>query len=51
MVLDGGVISEEGTHEELLEKDGIYRQLFETQFDIAADMWSGQASCSRAVMA
>lgn len=44
MVLDGGVISEEGTHEELLEKDGIYRQLFETQFDIAADMWSGQTT-------
>lgn len=32
MVLDNGVISESGTHDELLEKSGRYRELYETQF-------------------
>ena len=32
LVVAGGVIAEQGTHEELLEKDGIYKELFETQF-------------------
>ena len=32
MVLDNGVITEQGTHDELLAKDGIYKQLYETQF-------------------
>ena len=31
MVLDGGELVEHGTHEELVETDGIYRQLWETQ--------------------
>ncbi len=32
LVLKDGVIAEEGDHESLLEKNGIYRELFETQF-------------------
>lgn len=32
LVLDQGKIAEEGSHEELLAKDGIYRQLHEIQF-------------------
>ncbi len=32
LVLSGGGIAEEGTHEELLTQNGIYRQLYEIQF-------------------
>ena len=32
LVVDGGVIKEQGTHEELLELNGTYRELYETQF-------------------
>lgn len=32
MALSGGVIAERGSHEELLEKGGIYKQLYDTQF-------------------
>ena len=32
LVVAGGVIAEQGTHEELLAKGGIYRELYETQF-------------------
>jgi ATP-binding cassette subfamily B protein len=31
MVLDDGVVIEEGTHEELLAKQGAYRELYEKQ--------------------
>jgi len=31
IVLEEGKIAEEGTHDELYEKDGIYRKLYETQ--------------------
>ncbi len=31
VVLDKGVIVEQGTHSQLLEKDGLYRRLYETQ--------------------
>ena len=32
MVVSDGVIKEQGTHDELLAKDGVYRNLYETQF-------------------
>ena len=31
VVLDGGKIAEIGTHDELIEKDGLYRRIYETQ--------------------
>lgn len=30
-MIDGGIIAEEGTHEELLKKDGKYARLYEVQ--------------------
>ena len=33
LVLDDGVIAEQGTHEELLARPGIYRKLYELQFE------------------
>ena len=32
LVVKGGVIAEQGTHTELLAHDGVYRELYETQF-------------------
>lgn len=32
MVVAGGVIAEQGTHDELLAQNGVYRELYETQF-------------------
>ena len=32
LVVKDGVIAEQGTHEELLEQSGVYRELYETQF-------------------
>ncbi len=32
LVIDGGRIVERGTHEELIEKQGLYRELYQTQF-------------------
>ncbi len=33
LVLDGGQVVEQGSHESLMEKDGVYRRLYESQFD------------------
>ena len=41
MVVKDGVISEQGTHEELLELNGTYRDLYETQFRKAIEMETG----------
>lgn len=34
LVVDKGRIVEQGTHHELLEQDGLYRRLYETQFHV-----------------
>ncbi|WP_066496252.1 ATP-binding cassette domain-containing protein [Abyssisolibacter fermentans] len=31
LVVDGGVIAEQGTHEELINKNGIYKEMFDAQ--------------------
>ena len=31
VVLDGGTVAESGTHEELMQKNGLYRRLVELQ--------------------
>ena len=33
LVLDGGKVVEQGTHEELMDRDGFYRKLYQAQFD------------------
>ena len=33
LVLNGGQVAEQGTHESLMEQNGIYKQLYESQFD------------------
>ena len=33
LVLDGGQIAEQGTHRSLMEQNGVYRRLYESQFD------------------
>ncbi len=33
LVLDGGQVVEQGNHESLMEKGGVYRRLYESQFD------------------
>ncbi|MBU4459952.1 MAG: ABC transporter ATP-binding protein, partial [Verrucomicrobia bacterium] len=32
LVMDRGIVAEEGTHAELLEQGGIYRRLYDLQF-------------------
>ena len=42
LVVNNGVIQEQGTHEELLELGGTYKELYETQFRLVLDMESGK---------
>ena len=35
VVLKGGVVAEQGTHDELLARDGVYAQLYKIQFNPA----------------
>ncbi|MBQ1377298.1 MAG: ATP-binding cassette domain-containing protein, partial [Lachnospiraceae bacterium] len=44
LVVKNGVIAEQGTHEELLSENGIYRQLYETQFRDALEYEASHAS-------
>ena len=44
LVVRDGIIAEQGTHEELLSHDGIYRELYETQFQTALDLEQGASS-------
>ena len=37
LVVNNGVIEEQGSHEELIERDGTYRKLYETQFKQAVN--------------
>ncbi|MNG37876.1 Lipid A export ATP-binding/permease protein MsbA [compost metagenome] len=36
IVVEGGTIQEQGRHEELIAKQGLYRQLYQLQFKEAA---------------
>lgn len=38
LVVQGGVIAEQGDHETLLQKGGVYRELYETQFRTILDL-------------
>jgi ATP-binding cassette subfamily B protein len=40
LVVANGTIAEQGTHEELLDRNGIYRELYETQFRKVIEMES-----------
>ncbi len=37
IVINGGVVAENGTHEELMALNGIYAELHRTQFDVGQD--------------
>ena len=41
LVVKDGVIAEQGTHDELLAKGGVYRELYETQFRKVLDYEAG----------
>ena len=43
LVMDGGAIVEEGTHQSLVAKGGIYARLAKLQFDAGADAFKGAA--------
>lgn len=43
IVIDSGKIAEQGTHDELLLRDGVYKILYETQFRAALDYDMGDA--------
>ena len=40
LVVSNGQIAEQGSHEELLEQGGIYKELYETQFRLVLDLES-----------
>ena len=46
LVVANGVIAEQGTHEELLKGDGIYKELYETQFRKILELEGGNSEDS-----
>ena len=48
LVVKGGVIAEQGTHEELLALNGTYKDLYETQFRQAIDSEAARAEAEAA---
>ena len=42
LVVNDGVIEEQGSHDELLEAGGTYKELYETQFRTALDYEDGR---------
>ena len=44
LVVKDGVIAEQGTHDELLERGGVYRELYETQFRQVLDYEAGHTN-------
>ena len=48
LVVKGGVIAEQGTHEELLELGGTYKELYETQFRQAIDSEAARTEAGEA---
>lgn len=48
LVVKDGVIAEQGTHDELLARGGVYRELYETQFRQVLDLEAGHDGASAA---
>lgn len=43
LVLDGGRIAEQGTHEELLRENGIYRRIYDLQTSLPEELKGGES--------